>query len=769
MLLFSGCEKEPSSRELRSITFNATLEQLRNASDSKIILRKEEAIYWEVGDEISIGSQNHTAAEKGDLVNASPGSDFEDFNGVFIASLPEGATKFLGLHPYNTSNIIEGKNTEPYFNDPTLYLSATQPRRTDSTFSRKVFPMVAWYGGNWDAGDPTPFNLDFQNLGAIVRIQLFNNTSPFLSATINSITFTARDGSDQMQLSGPFTVKDFNTADPHLVGQDPSQKTVTITCDGLPLGANDLLSFYLVLPAYAGWGSTTQYKLAMTVYSSEGTFVKNFKVKTRRCGITYMRAMGIDNWNGSDGTPGLVGNGTAERPFKIYTDDDMAYLRECYNSPARTINNQPITENTHICLMRSDIVLTTANWPTGINNFIGTFTSRITEAGEKGITNNSQHSLFESVGAQGVVEGLTVISDVAFSLGAVYDAGFSPFCNHNYGLIKDCTIRDTVNGGFSSAYTDLAGICVTNDGTLTGCGNSAKMTVANGKHVGGICLYNNEGHVVQGCQVTSDFDVAGTAQVGGICYSNSGTVKDCFFGARIISSTASWGAIAYLNGATLEHCYSSHSATIITSGTVGGIVNSQTDGTVNYCYTESQLRGKCIGGIAVTVSGGKLINCFSNRSSSQIIFDASSSADYGGGLVGFLSGGNVQNSYINILSVSNRNSMGICGDFVGKVTGGKVSNCYAYEHSAENSTFYGTADNITTERFEACYIVSGTQAGNDITNIAPAGFETFQGTLNGNITSLSLTGAKAWTGAVATTTPPSLVAYTVPSAKKKRR
>ena len=105
-LLSVSCEKE-QLRNGRDITFSASIEQMDN-SDSKIILSREQWIYWELGDEISIGTELSSGqAQIGYLVNASPG-DFEDFSGVFVATLPEGSKYFLGLHPYDERNIING-------------------------------------------------------------------------------------------------------------------------------------------------------------------------------------------------------------------------------------------------------------------------------------------------------------------------------------------------------------------------------------------------------------------------------------------------------------------------------------------------------------------------------------------------------------------------------------------------------------------------------------------------------------------------------------
>ena len=126
LLLTVACEKEIDWRT-RDITFNATIEQYGNSTDGqKIILQNEQWVFWEIGDEISIASDKSASATRGDLVNASPGTDYEDFNGVFVAALPEESKYFLGLHPYDENNVIVGTSNSSNFGTPTLYLAATQ-------------------------------------------------------------------------------------------------------------------------------------------------------------------------------------------------------------------------------------------------------------------------------------------------------------------------------------------------------------------------------------------------------------------------------------------------------------------------------------------------------------------------------------------------------------------------------------------------------------------------------------------------------------------
>ena len=100
LLLTAACEKEDFPKNLKSMQFNSSIEALTSSDNSKVFLYKEQWVFWELGDQISIGSDLSTGTPQvGDLVNASPGTDFENFNGVFIAPLPEGSKYFVGLHP----------------------------------------------------------------------------------------------------------------------------------------------------------------------------------------------------------------------------------------------------------------------------------------------------------------------------------------------------------------------------------------------------------------------------------------------------------------------------------------------------------------------------------------------------------------------------------------------------------------------------------------------------------------------------------------------
>lgn len=756
LLTLNGCKKE---KEPASFSFNARMEQ--PSSDTKVHLLHEEWVYWEVGDMISITSDaSEGQMYVADLVNVGDGSytpieeDFNDFNGVFITEMPYGSSKFLGLFPYRDNNVATWNGSS--FN-VTIDLPATQVVTNDTSFSRNVYPMVAYYGGEW------PYNLDFHSLAGIVRIQLFSSSA---TKNISSITFTE----SSKQLVGSFNVVDYTTFDPHLeegANNDPNRTLTLEFGEGYSnvMTPGKLFTFYVVLPARGSMSTTTTYNLSMTVNAESGeSCTRSFSAPVRRNGITYMNALEISDWSTGTTLRGLVGNGTPDRPFKIYNITDLQQLRDCYNSTERTINGQAIsafpTGGPYIRLMRSDIELTNDNWDAGIRNFVGTFTSVVHQS-HPGLTDLSNKApLFESIDAGGTVDGITLKSAVTFN--GTNETGLSPFCSQNDGTIRNCVVTTNPNSSdFNlNIFSPFAGLCVTNNGTIEGCRFESRAEVQSGKNFAGICMHNNG--TIKGCQISSAtvrFANA-TSKAAGICYENtaSGTVLDSYFAADVTGSAVDWGGIVYSNSGTVEHCYLSSTGHIYTTGRVGGIVktNSGASAKIDYCWLDGQLRGTSAGGIVDSLISGTVINCFNQISAMVSITDA---AGVGGGLVGAMTGGSIRNSYVNDIMIMRQNESAIVGGLVGKVTGGSFDNCYSYEGF---NHFYGSSSGAT---YNHCYLVDGSQTG--VTNItavlATADINTtgcLVNLLNDNTYGApSINGAKRWTNTNGT--PPVLVTYTV--------
>ena len=704
LTLLSSCVKEEEGRRMEMATydFTATIEPFASEGGQKVRLVNEEWIYWELDDMISIGSDQTTSGDEdceGWLKIPDNGSDFVGFNGAFMTTLPAGSKYFLGLHPRSMNNRIRATGGSSF--SATISLPDTQGFRNDISFAKQVFPMVAWYGGSWDEDHPKPFNLDFHSLAGIVRFQIFNTGA---AKTISKVVISSI-GDAPRQLKGAFTVEQYNTNTPYLTpaANTAANRTLVLDCgtDGRELGS-EILSFYVVLPALGGNGTTTLYPLQFEVHATDGSVCTkrmSAGIPVRRNGITYRNAIDVSDWSDASANVGLSGNGTEERPFRIYTVKDLQYLRN-HMAGDRKINNQDVSADMYYCIMRSDIVLRESNWNNGgIVNFVGHITS-LANSNTPGITNHSHYPLFASVGVGGVVEGVTVRCDTlntSFGYG-----GVSIFCHTNNGTLKDCVLRNVSSKVMVADEKDLGGICVDNHGTIDGCRCIARLSAAD-HNIGGICLTNYSDGKITGCQVATPFSVTAAQEVGGICHTNNGLIEDSYFASGISMSAASWGGIVFANsgsGAKVKNCFLSPSAHIVSSSSVGGIVHTLSGGTVDYCYLEGQLSSPQLGGIANSVAGGTILNCYVNAL--DALLTATGASSVVGGIAATLTSGAIKNSFVKEVAIDLVND-GTLGGIVGTVSGGRIVNCYAYE---SNNTFYGSH---TSGKLTNCYLVDDRQ------------------------------------------------------------
>lgn len=748
LLLFSSCEKDRLLNQV-GIDFTATLEQ-PNSGESKVRLVNEQWIYWELGDSISIGSNMSSKSDVPPDTARLGGyldlEDFDRFNGTFHTTLKEGSIYFLALHPFSSHNrIIPKAEDNNKFNTAKIFLKPKQSYRNDSTFDKQVLPMVAWYGGSWDYTVP---NLDFHNLAGILRLQFYNATGQ--NYNISSITVTS-----SKQLCGMFDVVNRYSFNPHLnprdeaaQGENIHQLTLTMPEGGLEFASNAIKSFYLVLPALHGMDTASLYDLSITVNATNGSnnysFTKNMpEVGIRRNGITYSRAIGVTEFSASSTTTvGLVGNGTADRPFKIYSAAELQIIRDSFAHPRNGkvyLNGQEVTADTWFRIMRSDISLSTSNWTSGIQNFKGHMTYYSNAfVSLHGITNRSNQPLFQSISADGIVEGLTMKCDNNITASG---RNYSPLCNTNYGTILDCHTTTPSGKSFEFTGTGFAGICVTNDGG-TIQGSTCSVIGSFSDNFAGICLSNtnNPSHTstITGCVASSPMLISGATRAAGICYENSGQVEDCYFDAHYLTGSTDWGGIVYQNNASgkIQHCYMSLSA-IIHSDVVGGIVCTN-NGTVDYCWSHGELRGTHVGAIASTVSGGKVINCFVDDELCVITLLASGSAHYAGGIAAELTGGSIENSFVYLNHIAHNDNTGVYGSLVGSITGGSITNCYSRDAVSVNPRFYG---NKTSGTLTRCWMVH-TSAQPDLTGAYTTGQ---LGDLLSSLNNASLpTGSRAW-------------------------
>lgn len=693
LVAFSSCKDDV---ELLDISFSGQLEQPVSSDSTKNYLSMERYVYWNSGDKVWVfsGEDNYSEPVSSREAVAEP-----------VPGNPQAATIDLFGFAYNDvyygiyPSICKVDDNPKQINMPTSYdyNRTSNPVNPDLTFPGPGIPMVAYHKMGTTTSHSDVPHLDFHSVVGVARIQIANNSGS--SQTISHVEFAQRSGSNP--ISGVFTVNNITKYDPYL--SDPVTTTgtsITISNIDKTLGNGEILTLYLPLPAITsnhGTSSTqpnyADYSLDMTVYSDASTqvFEKAFTVKIRRNTLSYLPALVVNGWNPVSISRGLVGHGTALRPFQIYSAADLVKVRNAFNavvgtSNAPVINGIEVDENTYFRIVHNFDLMNTSGtavsekWDAGIKGFKGHLIYQVGQAAgsinSNTISNNTGYPVFESISEGGEVDGLTVEATVQTSPAG---ATFSPLCKENSGTMKNCRFMGTLT---TSNNTNLAGVCATNRGTLENCSNIGTINAQrqNGK-AAGIC-YENFG-TIQGFDISTGMVVSNAGSAASICYINETD-------GHVINSQStlaygvsapinySFGGLVYTNKGTIQNC--EVLGQLYSSKSVGGICHTNEGGVVDRCrVSTSILRGagslnEYIGGIAAIQQIGTSVirNCFNNAEPTANI---QAVAGVAGGIVGDLQNGHVENCYTNF-EVAYPTSKGY-GAIVGNATGGTIENCYS--------------------------------------------------------------------------------------------
>lgn len=738
VLLFASCRDKG---EIINPEILATMDQIvEDNGEGKVVLyHTEEWLKWEENDQVAIlsinGSDKYADIQDFKYISAGDGPRAAFFHND--GGIVEGE-KYHAVYPADIKNnsVTVGDPAGP--NDLTVKLKAQHTYRpsgetySDSSFGIGAIPMVA-YNGTSDINA-----IKFHMVAGIMRLQFWGQSAtPYKikelslqSVNINADGIDDSDPDNAKALSGVFNVRRLIYDNPYLqsrmvaAGSADTKVKYTFDDDGRTLGTTgggQLWTLYIPMPAQAKENEApTTYKLYMTLKLQNGGTTKYLKkgisVDIRRQNITMIPALGFDESDLSDSPEwttsasgvdvGLVGNGTKDRPYRIYTAKELDLVRKAFNMATPTINGQVITEDTYFEIVRSDIHLLTKNqrdsiaglaidttkradlihWHDGIRNFKGHMQFRSSSTVMGGIMNTSDVPLFYNITEQGHIERIQMRGNITYTGTAL----FSPLCRINRGTMTDCHVKCNVRATHASAL-GIAGLCVDNYGTIVGGANEAALRSAN--DVCG-CVFNNYG-TVQGSFSLSSAIPEG-ANIAGICMHNYGTMQYCQVESNVDpQSSGNWGVIAFYNHrdttvngnsypkATVDRCISSGSVVFSTSGSIGGIVNIN-DGIVKNCSNNVTLRGATgnIGGIVATMRGGEVYNCDAEGSH---WIDGIGGANYGhvadnaGGIVGNLKAGSVKNCYNHCRVDGAVNSGGIVGNFD---AGATIENCWsAFGHN----------------------------------------------------------------------------------------
>lgn len=704
--LATSCQKTVSDFDIIAIAENT---DVGDASKTRLV--NESIVYWEDNDAISfcrIGETDNKLKNIKATFKKNLGELSTDANGNIVSTTVQAIfeidpstdakvsmnDQFIALFPYNEDNSLQENKVQ-------IVLDEEQGYRDDNSFASNACPMVA-YGGFKDETDHAVRML-FHNLCGLVRIQILNSAVGYENVYLDKITLTA--GNTQY-LSGTFDVLDYSQNAPKL-SPSSGKKSITITPDlekdRVAIKKEGGLVFYVTLPALDGARTTTYSGLTITIDANNGSGTKLqmkrsiASIPIRRNGITYMPALTVSSWAVGEGngtnTTGITGDGTALRPFLIYSAADLAQLREASNS-SKPLNGISLSNTNVYFKVMCPIELNSTNWNGPINDFQCTMTYAGNQAsGTSGITNSSQYPIFSTI--SGVVTNINVHGTFSTAANDDDTVKFSPLCHTLAagGYIRYCVVSDDASFRYTTGpQKAIAGLCVYNNGTIYGCGCRGKFGATK---FAGICYQNNSGGKILNCYGVSPMQSNPANQnqqlsAAGICFNNYGLVQDCYMAANIYKNNTRWGGIVYNNYSKVQHCYLDASGIIQSTTGVGGVVYSNEADTawIDYCWSDADLidvTAGGAGGIVHTMQGGEVRNCYRGRGMGGITCRGGAT----GGVVAYMQGGRIVNSCCwGDMSQSTVNQK---GTFAGVISGGTIENCYGISSNTADATtrFYG--------------------------------------------------------------------------------
>ncbi|MBR6060916.1 MAG: hypothetical protein IKP67_02470 [Spirochaetales bacterium] len=282
-----------------------------------------------------------------------------------------------------------------------------------------------------------------------------------------------------------------------------------------------------------------------------------------------------------------------------YDSENDIYTIECIYDWNALFNGQDIYD--------MDVKLST-----GLGDFVPdiSFTNEKTFSGTFDGNGQTLYNMSKSLFAvnSGWIKNFTAAYKYAIDNSYIYIDDDASVARTNNGIISGITISTNINGTTSSE--NVGGICAVNNGTVTDCKVSGKVSNIYAVNVGGIAGNNTD--VVTKC--TASGTVSGLQNVGGIAGRNVDGVTYCHSSATVSSagSASNIGGIVgynYYNGSTtfgeLQYCLSwatVQATASIENTNVGGLIGksymSSAKTTVNKCaFAGSLYGGKYQGGI----------------------------------------------------------------------------------------------------------------------------------------------------------------------------
>ena len=195
--------------------------------------------------------------------------------------------------------------------------------------------------------------------------------------------------------------------------------------------------------------------------------------------------------------------------------------------------------------------------------------------------------------------------------------------------------------------------------------------------------------------------LTGADQVGGLVGSNSsGTISACYATGDANGSNQVGGLVGWNNGA-ISACYATGGASGSASA-IGGLVGYNNSGTISACYATGDANGSSdVGGLVGYNNSGTISACYATGNAS-----GNSSV---GGLVGFSSSGTISACY----ATGDASGSVDIGGLVGS-NNGTISACYATGGASGSGFAIGGLVGYNNDAISACYAIGDANGSSDV-------------------------------------------------------
>ncbi len=194
-------------------------------------------------------------------------------------------------------------------------------------------------------------------------------------------------------------------------------------------------------------------------------------------------------------------------------------------------------------------------------------------------------------------------------------------------------------------------------------------------YVAGSLVAQNYG-TIRNCKIVSG-SIAGNEHIGGLAGDNCGLITGCYSNVSVSAELSTAGGLVGTNyEGIIEFCYAT--GEVIGTQRVGGLVayfcgrNTELGGAINTCFASGNVSGsKEIGGLVGYVGGGQnriVSNCFATGH-----VDLTADGTRGGGLIGFLYGKALNCYSTGAVTGGSSDIGGLVGMYF---SGGTAVNCY---------------------------------------------------------------------------------------------